>query len=437
MRSVIATASIVLMIGACGNEKSEVQLSYYRDVKPIIDSNCVGCHTDGGIGPFVLTSYAAVKAETGKIATEVHERRMPPWPPALDCTDYHDSRALSETEISTILDWIHDGAPEGKPSDAVAKIEQHQVLTFTPDLSLEMVEPYSAQLSPDDYRCFLISWPEVTNKYVTGFNVIPGDPSVVHHVIAFTSTPEDAAAYQALDDGEAGPGYTCFSGSGLGAFDGGFGLGGWAPGYSARMFPENTGVLMRPGSLIVLQVHYNTLEHSPVPDQTRIEMTLADTVLKEGFNMPFVNPFWLAGAMHIPANQGNVARNMIADPTTYVEDFFPDSPLHNGVPLVFYSANLHMHLLGKSARTHIVRQDASTDCMLNIEDWDFHWQSDYFFDTPKVVNPGDQIYLECVWDNTVGNQPEINGVPQVPKDTWWGEGTTDEMCLGIYYVTEQ
>src|SRR5262249_53099465 len=71
------------------------------------------------------------------------------------------------------------------------------------------------------------------------------------------------------------------------------------------------------------------------------------------------------------------------------------------------------------------------ECLLQIDDWNFHWQGSYGFKQPKIFNPGDKLYLECHWDNSAGNQTGV------PKDTWWGEGTTDEMCLGGFYYTKE
>jgi len=48
---------------------------------------------------------------------------------------------------------------------------------------------------------------------------------------------------------------------------------------------------------------------------------------------------------------------------------------------------------------------------------------------------GDQIYLECHWDNSAENQALVEGQPLPPRDVTWGEGTTDEMCLSGFYFT--
>jgi hypothetical protein len=91
--------------------------------------------------------------------------------------------------------------------------------------------------------------------------------------------------------------------------------------------------------------------------------------------------------------------------------------------LTFYTASLHMHTLGKTARMEIERTDGTTECLLQIDDWDFDWQRTYRFQEPVRLEEGDVWHLGCTWDNPTD------------QDVNWGEGTGDEMCLGTALVT--
>ena len=106
-----------------------------------------------------------------------------------------------------------------------------------------------------------------------------------------------------------------------------------------------------------------------------------------------------------------------------------------GGAFTIHSAGLHMHTLGTRATASIVRADGSTQCLLQIDDWNFHWQGSYGLRTPPTFNPGDKLRVECHWDNSPANQPMVGGQPRVPTDVYWGEGTGDEMCLGAFYTT--
>ena len=130
----------------------------------------------------------------------------------------------------------------------------------------------------DDYRCFLLD-PHVTAKsVVTGINVLPGNPSVVHHVILFRIPPAQVARAQAQDDGQAGQGWTCFGGTGVegpgGGLDDAPWLGAWAPGGGESLLAKDLGMPLEPGTRIVMQVHYNLLAGNQ-PDTSAAKLRVA------------------------------------------------------------------------------------------------------------------------------------------------------------------
>jgi hypothetical protein len=238
---------------------------------------------------------------------------------------------------------------------------------------------------------------------------------------------------QQLDDADAAPGYPCFGGPGAGIQTW---LGAWAPGGMGGMYPPDTGIRVEPGSKIVLQVHYNLQSAAgDTSDQTHVEVALADSVAHPAILLPWANYDWSMGSgMDIPAFQADVEHDFLHDPTPYMAQW-SGGQIQANVPLHLYSASLHQHLLGKSSRLEILRKTGGSECLLDIPRWDFHWQRSYRFTESKVLNPGDKLKVTCHWDNSAAAQPLINGVQQTPRDVKWGENTTDEMCLGVVYVT--
>jgi mono/diheme cytochrome c family protein len=395
-------------------------VSYYRDVKAIVDQKCIKCHTEGGIAPFTLTSFDDVRRAKDAIGPAISIGVMPPWPPSKDCGQYMDDRSLSEAQIATINAWIAADGPEGDPSEAPPPIEVKGGLSRV-DLTLGLSEAYTPKTSPDDYRCFLVDWPAQQTTYVTGFGVTPGTPAIVHHVIAFVATPDKVATYQALDAAEEGPGYTCFGGPGGGNLSW---LGGWAPGSLGADFPAGTGIEVAAGSKIVVQIHYNTLSAPPSADQTKIALKTDAAVEKKAAVLPWANPTWVTSqTMTIPAHTPDTKHTWSIDPSLYLGSV-TKGVLANNKPFTIYSAGLHMHTRGTHAVTSIARSGGANECLLDIERWNFHWQGSYGMVQPKQFNPGDKLSLECHWAND--GAVDIN----------WGEGTGDEMCLGTYYVTQ-
>ena len=407
----------------------EAEITWHKDVRALVESRCANCHQAGEIGPFELTDYESVYTLRDAVAASVASGAMPPWQAAEDCNEYEGDYSLTDAQKRTILDWVDQGAPEGDVADYVAPVVPESGLSRT-DVTMTMPVDYMPRQSPDDYRCFLMDWPEVQERFVTGFAVDPGNAKVVHHVIAFLIEPELVERFQARDAAEDGPGYTCFGGPGeLG--DGVNWMGSWAPGGLASDLPAGTGIRVRPGSMVAMQVHYNTLGIEPETDRTSIRFRLDDTVEKPSIWMPWTNPFWVSNRMpmSIPAGEAGVKHTFVYDPTA------ANRPFGGRQAFDIHLVGTHMHTLGKKIRLSIDRAGGDETCLEDVQDWDFNWQGDVQLAQPGRFNPGDQLKVECEWDNTPERQPVVDGQRIEPRDVVWGEGTTDEMCLGLVYVS--
>jgi hypothetical protein len=397
--------------------------TYYRDVKPIVEVKCNGCHVEGGIAPFALATYEQVSAQKAAIKGAVQAGTMPPWPPAKGCSDYLGDRSLTEEQIKTLADWADAGGPAGDPSDKPVTVADTRTTLSRVDRTLKMPVAYTPQIKPDDYRCFLVDWPDAETSYVTGLGVQPDNAAIVHHVIAFLAKPDTVADFQALDDAEEGPGWTCFGGPGGKATNTGW-VGAWAPGALGEDYPAGTGIEIPPGSKIVMQVHYNTSTAAPAPDQSSIVLKVDKTVEKKAVIMPWTDIQWvLQQKMDIPAHSMDAVKSYAADPTPFM-DYLAKDIIAPSTPFTIYSAGLHMHTRGTHAVTKIERAGGGEECMLDIPRWNFHWQGSYGFEAPKTFHPGDKLSLECHWNNS--GDSDLN----------WGEGTGDEMCLSIFYATQ-
>jgi len=159
-------ACALLLLAGCHSStgSSSSQITYWKDVKPIADTKCVGCHSPDNIAPFTLQSYADFKAQTDKVHVAVVNKVMPPWPPGANCADYQDDRSLSDAQIATITGWIDQGAVEGDPKDYKPGTLASAGLTRV-DSTLQIAQPYTPTLAPDEYRCFVMDWPQAADAY--------------------------------------------------------------------------------------------------------------------------------------------------------------------------------------------------------------------------------------------------------------------------------
>jgi hypothetical protein len=442
--------------------------TYAEHVKPILDANCVSCHTNGGIAPFALDTLDAARDSAKGIAAATRGRVMPPFPPAGESPKFLHETRLSDDEIAVLSNWYWSGAPAGDASKTRAATPR-ALPQVRADLNLDIGREFkpSNDLS-DEYRCFILE-PKLTGeRFITGYDIVPGNRKVVHHVLVYELPESLLAEARGLERGEADGrgGYTCFGGPRVGS--GLQPIGAWAPGGAGVLFPEGTGAKLRAGSKLVAQVHYN-LANGAEPDRTAIKLSLAPegAKLRALQNFSPVAPVEIACAGATPTDakhpcsraaayervlqlnnsRGNQRRmagrdlemcartlDTYRDPVdvtriaTSCEYFSP-------ARLTIYGLTGHMHYLGKSVKIELLRPDGSRRVLLDIPRWDFHWQGFYWLQQPASLQRGDKVRISCVFDNSKANQPFLGGERREPRYIVWGEGTGEEMCLSYIQAT--
>lgn len=386
-------------------------ISYHGNVKALLSKHCVTCHQAGGIGTFALDTYESAARFATAIRAATAARRMPPFLPSVSesCQTLREVRHLEDSEIALFGEWVDQGLAAGNPP-AVAPPAPTAAPVLSPvDAVVRIAEPYSpvgtAAYPEDDYRCFVLDPGTTTEKFLTAYEVRPGNPAMVHHMIAFslnTAAIEQTAL--AKDAADAAPGYSCFGGSQLDFRDAPM-IGGWAPGIPITRFPAGTGIRLAAGRKMVLQVHYN-LAAGQGTDQTAVALQFANAAVTEANILPLA-----ALDMVLPPGQAEVKV------TTDTPPLLTSYEIHGVFP--------HMHTLATSAKVEKRRAfGAGNECLLDVPRWDFDWQEFFFFQNPVTMNGADTTRLTCAYDTTTRTQAVT-----------WGEGTQDEMCLNFFYVT--
>jgi mono/diheme cytochrome c family protein len=429
---------LVFALAACGSEPTASDsepITYYRDVKPILDGHCVSCHQPGQIGEGTLTSYDEVAARGPLVSGAVSSGVMPPWQPGEGCSDYLGDFSLDEAQVTTLVDWVAAGMPAGDPADDPHVAVPGGSGLSRVDATLAMSDAYTPDSTlDDDYRCFLLDGSFDADGFITGLGVRPGNASAAHHALVFYVAPAQIGRFEERDAADPGLGYRCFGSAASASEDGaqGFGggatlIGGWAPGSPTHDLPEGTGIAVAEGARLVVQMHYNLASWDGATDVSAVDVKLDANVAETAVTQFFANPAWpIARTMDIPAGDADVAHTFAADMTPLVSQ---------GRPITIYGVGLHMHTRGTTARLSVLPAAGGERCLLDIPRWDFHWQGSYGLIAPVVLQPGDELSIECHWDNSAENQPWVDGMQFPPKDVNWGEGTDDEMCLGTVYAT--
>jgi Copper type II ascorbate-dependent monooxygenase, C-terminal domain len=318
----------------------------------------------------------------------------------------------------------------------------------------------------DDYRCFVIDPQLDTPTFVTGAEVLPGNPKLVHHAILYRVEPGQADAVAAADAATPDAGWTCFGGAGLPTGDGGSAgqldaapwVTAWAPGGGGeRLTGRGTGVLLKPGSQLVLQMHYNLLHGSGV-DRSGVRLRLA----AGGAKLQPLHTILLPAPVELPcapAESGPLCERdaavadvshrfgTSAEQTIAGLQFICQGDLaaprsgqtqscdrRINEPATIRAVAGHMHLLGRSITIELNPGTPAARTLLDIKTWNFDDQGAVPLRQPVRVTPGDQLRVTCRHDASLRSKlPALRD--QQPRYVVWGEGTSDEMCLGIVVVT--
>jgi mono/diheme cytochrome c family protein len=449
----------------------------WAKVAPVFAEKCAGCHTPGGIAPFSLLSARSAKAHANGILVMTKLGRMPPWMPGHDSPSYlgQTRRILTPAEKQLIARWVQGGARIGaggtvKPVGATSSAAG-TTMTLTPSRSYM---PKAAVGGLDDYHCFLLEPHLTQDEYVTSAVIKPQQSTIVHHVILFEAAGENATEARQLNAKSGGNGWTCFGGPGLSethptrssADVDRLGvppwIAAWVPGHANNDLPQGTGVLVHAGAAIVMQVHYNLI-HPAKRDRSRAVIRFAPAATNKLIPL---NTILVPAPVELPCPRGVQSTLCSRDVAVQQEikkygydaalipsgllyicgkslNDYPQSPasvksLSTSCdrrvtrPLRIYGVAGHMHIRG-----YDIRVELNGKTLLHIPRWNFHWQDAYYLAKPVDANLGDVIHVSCKFDNSAVKQPLVNGRLLKPRYVLWGEGTTDEMCLGLLQAADR
>ena len=89
-----------------------------------------------------------------------------------------------------------------------------------------------------------------------------------------------------------------------------------------------------------------------------------------------------------------------------------------------------MHLTGVSMRIILNPGTPTQKTLLNVPDFNFHYQRGYNLANWVKVVPGDKIEVSCTYNPELREElPQLRKLP--PRYVVWGDGSSDEMCLGL------
>jgi peroxiredoxin len=375
------------------DEHQKSAISYTEDIAPLLEEKCVGCHHEGGIGPWSMSDHKMVQGWSKMMKEVLMTRRMPPGQ-----IDTHVGRSVRDVvemtpeELQTLVHWIDAGAPiEEGAADPLTK------LTFdNPKWSLgepDLVYTVAAQEIPAtgviDYRYIPLELNLDRDVWIRAVEFVPGDPQVLHHVIAYLSTPADKQARSQRNE------------------DRDESIAGFAPGRQPDNYGDETGRLIKKGSNMLLQMHYTTSGKATM-DETEIGIYLHDKPPK-----------------YVMSGNGAGQRRFLIPPGASEHKLQSETKIERDAYL--YSMSPHMHYRGKYMSYHAEYPDGTSELLLSVPKYDFNWQYRYSMEEPVFLPAGTVIVTRGAMDNSDRNP--YNPDPTVPVR--FGLQTKHEMFFGF------
>lgn len=390
------TESPGCLIGRDREPQSDFAVTYSNQIARLIDRHCVECHRPGDIAPFSLATYKQAAGWADMMLEMVESKKMPPWHADSRFGHFSNERRLSVEEMKQLRAWVSAGAPEGDPKDLPKPrtFTEGWQLPQPPDRVIAMRDrPFDVPAEGlVRYQYFVVDSGFKEDQWVRGMEVIPGNRSVVHHVLVFVKDPK-----QRMPQGEGG----------LFGF-----LAAYVPGLRPIPYPAGMAKRIPAGSQIVFQVHY-TPTGVKRQDMTRLGLLFADA----------------KDVTHEVRTTSAVQRRLSIAPgdanwrtTADSIEMAPDTLLLGMMP--------HMHLRGKSFLYELQNPDGTRETLLDVPQYDFNWQTGYRLAEPKPLTPGAKLHAVARFDNSEGNPAN----PDPKKTVRWGDQTWDEMMIGYFDI---
>ncbi len=373
-------------------EVEQNSITWHNRVSRIVIQNCLECHREGGVGPFSLATREEVIAHAAMIQQVVDNRTMPPWfaaPSADGHSVWGNDRSLADADRHDLLTWLAGDRPEGDPADT-AKLPEFagEWSLGQPDYIVQIPKPIPIKASGTMPYQFVVAETDLPeDRWIQGYEILPTDRSVVHHVIVNVHEP---GAGRIFDREEGVGGY-------------------WAayvPGNPGQIYPEGFARKLPAGARISFQIHY-TPSGTATNEQLRI-----------GLHFAKKDPQYVVTTIPLADRDLNIPPHA----SDHVESL--TRPVPTDVPVLAYMA--HMHMRGKSFRFDVETPDGKKETLLDIPRYDFNWQLRYDYAEPKIIPKGSRFTVTAVFDNSAENPAN----PDPNKTVHWGQQTFEEMMIG-------
>jgi hypothetical protein len=379
--------------------------TFTRDVWPILRARCVTCHQPGAVAPMAFTSYKEVRPWSRAIREAVVSRSMPPWHATkASAHEFRNNRSLSQSEIETLTGWIDAGSPEGPPATLqTAVITDSKWHLGKPDVVIQVPGVHVPKTGVQPYTFLIVPVHIEHDTWVRAAEFRIDQRSLVHHMNAFVREP--GSSYLAdfprnqifvptvAERGKKRAGEAIFARRQL--------LLGYEPGYEPMPWLQGGAKLIKAGSDIVFEMHFNPNGKEAV-DHSELGLYFAAE----------------APAQRVLAI--DTLRDLDLQIPPKVPNYLSRASMTLGRPARLLSVQPHMHVRGRSMEVRAIYPDGRTETLLSVPKYDFNWQTTYVLKEPLNLPAGTVLESVAGFNNSTNNA--FNPDPEATVH--WGDQTT-------------
>ena len=388
--------ALPFLVAAAVTSVSAQTVTFTKDVAPILQRSCQGCHRPGQMAPMSLLTYQDVRPWVRAIKQRVVDREMPPWgiDPHVGIQRFKNDPSLRDDEVATIVKWVDAGAPMGNPSDMPKAREFDDSERWhigQPDLVITSPAHTVPTEAADWWGSYFVATGLTEDRYIKAIESKPGKTDVVHHLLTFAVSGDD-------DTESNGDDSTADAGDFLNEF---------AVGKNGDLFPEGTGRLLKAGSKIRFDFHYHSVGKETV-DQSQLGIVFypkgyvpKHVEYSKQLGQP-TEPLDIPGGSAFVRSDGYTRFNKAGRITAFQP---------------------HMHTRGKRQCIELIYPDNKVE-QLSCANFSFNWHIvGVYADDAAPIYPAGTVLHVISWHDNSANK--INPDPR----NWVGSGnrTIDEM----------
>ena len=408
------------------------QVTFSKDVAPILQAKCQECHQPNSIAPMSLITFQEARPWARSIKERVMMRQMPPWhiDQGVGVQKFKNDMSLTNEQINTIVRWVDGGALQGDPNDLppakplVTDNEWKGVRDGygPPDLVVKSPEYTMAARHQDVWYRPMSDIPITEPRWAKMVEIRPTNlkgRKVLHHAIAYLVLNNDP---QAVNTGTSNGPSTDNDPADL--VNRRPQLMEWAIGKGYDLFRPDTGKLIVPGEKISWDQHIHAAgEEITAGSEIGIWFyKKGEEPKKRSYLIGFTGIRGGRQSLDIPPNSFAQTEGFTAlKENTLIENFQP-----------------HFHLRGKSMQVEAILPDGSSRILSYVGNFNFNWMTNYIYDddAAPLLPKGTVIHVSAWYDNTKANKNNPD------PDQWvgYGDRTVDEMAhawMNVVYLSEE